>query len=143
MRRASFFLTLVLAPLTALAQGTARPDTAKLTFNWPASVSARVEAQRYRERVSNGKHDTSDVRLSYRMTAQRRGNEYIVRFADFQLPKAARGARAGQAAAFAERIGGIVPSYRVNAAGEFAGLESPGVIRAFIDSMLTSMSAKD
>jgi hypothetical protein len=141
MRRL-LLLALVTAPITAAAQNAPRPDTAKLTFNWPATVRARVDAQRYRERVSNGKHDTSDVRLSYRMTAQRTGNEYVVRFSDFQLPQTPGGARSGEAA-FMERLGGIAPSYRVNAEGEFTGLESPGLIRAFIDSMLTSLTARD
>jgi hypothetical protein len=143
MRRPLFLLALVMAPLAARAQNAPPPaDTAKLTFNWPATVRARVDAQRYRERVSNGKHDTSDVRLSYRMTAQRTGNEYVVRFSDFQMPQAPGGVRSSEAA-FVERLGGIAPSYRVNASGEFTGLESPAVIRAFVDSMLNSLTAKD
>ena len=84
-------LPFLLAPVAALAQGASKkaepaPDVAKLTFAWPASVRARVEAERYRERHSDGKHDTTVARISYRMTAERQGEEYVIRFDDFQLP---------------------------------------------------------
>jgi hypothetical protein len=141
MRRLLVSLALSLLPFALPAQQDARPaaaDTAKLTFRWPAVTHARVEAQRYRERHSNGKHDTSNVRVTYRMSAQRSADEYVVRFSDFQLPQSA-----APVAGFAERLSALVPSYRVTASGEFTGLESPGTIRAFIDSMLTSLTAKD
>ena len=147
MRRALICFVLAMTPAAALAQGAARPtppDTAKLTFRWPVSMRARVDARRYRERHNGGKHDTSDVRLSYRMTAERSGEEYVVRFDDFQLAGASGAmARTPEAAAFMERLGALVPSYRVSAAGEFTRLESPVTIRAFIDSMVTTMASKD
>lgn len=145
MRR-SLVLALCLTPAVAVGQSvkpSAKVDTAKLTFRWPATVSARVDAQRYRERHNHGRHDTSNVRVFYRMTAQRSRDEYVVKFSDFQLPDGARGAGATQAAALMERLGAIVPSYRVNAGGEFVRLESPETIRALIDTMMTSMTAKD
>ena len=150
MRRALVYLVLSMTPAASVAQEATRPaapDMAKLTFRWPATTRARVEARRYRERHSDGKHDTSDVRLSYRMTAERSGEEYVVRFDDFQLAGAsgAMGAtpRAREMAALMERLGALVPSYRVSAAGEFSRLESPATIRAFIDSMLTTLASKD
>ena len=147
MRRIFLSLVLSLVPAVGLAQGASKPpakvDTAKLTFRWPENVTARVDAQRYRERHNGGRHDTSDARVSYRMTAQRSGAEYVVRFSDFQMHGEAREARASEAAAFMERLGGIAPSYRVTAAGEFARLESPDMLRKLIDSLLTSMSAKE
>jgi hypothetical protein len=138
-------LPFLLAPVAALAQGASKkaepaPDVAKLTFAWPASVRARVEAERYRERQSDGKHDTTVARISYRMTAERQGEEYVMRFDDFQLPG---GPAAASEAALVERLGGIVPSYRVSAAGEFARLEAPEKIRAAIDSMMASVMSKD
>ena len=139
MRRILFSLGLSLVPALAFAQGAKKPaakvDTAKLTFRWPQTVTARVEAQRYRERHNSGRHDTTDARVSYRMTAQRAG--------DFQMHGGARGAGASEAASFMERMGAIAPSYRVTAGGEFARLESPEMIRRLIDSLFTSLTAKD
>lgn len=139
-------LLFVLAPVAAFAQGAPKkaepaPDVAKLTFAWPASVRARVEAERYRERDSDGKHDTTLARISYRMTAERQGEEYIIRFDDFQLPGGP--AIPASEAALVERLGGIIPSYRVNAAGEFKRLEAPEKIRAVVDSMIASATPKD
>lgn len=139
-------LPFLLAPVAALAQGAPKkaepaPDVAKLTFAWPASVRARVEAERYRERQSNGKIDTTVARISYRMTAERQGDEYVIRFDDFRLP--AGSATPSAEAAVVEQIGGLVPSYRVNAAGEFARLESPEKLRAALDSMMASVMPKD
>lgn len=145
MRRTLICLALALAPAAAIAQArpTAPVDTAKLTFAWPTTVRARVEAQRYRERHSGGKHDTTNIRLSYQMTAQRAGDEYVVRFHDFQLPENVRKAAAPpQVAAFVEQAGAMAPSYRVSAAGEFRRLESPERLRALIDSLLNIMTAK-
>ncbi len=147
MRRILLALALCLTPAVALTQGAkklaTKVDTAKLTFRWPETVTARVDAQRYRERHNNGKQDTSDARVSYRMTAQRSGAEYVVRFSDFQMRDGARGAGASETASFMERLGGIAPSYRVTASGEFARLESPDVLRKLIDSLLASISAKE
>jgi hypothetical protein len=147
MRRAIIWLVVSMAPGPLLAQDAQRPaavDTAKLTFRWPATTRARVDARRYRERHIGAKHDTSDVGLSYRMIAERSGEEYVVRFDDFQLggPSKAMG-RAPEVAAFIERMGGLMPSYRVSAAGEFTRLESPETIRALIDSLLTALTPKD
>ena len=146
MRRSLIWVALTLAPLIAFAQAPAPPaavDTAKLTFRWPSKVSARVDAQRYRERHSGEKHDTSGASASYRMTAERTGEEYVVRFADFRLADNVEGAGTPEIAALVERVGALMPSYRVNAAGEFARLEAPETFRAGIDSMLRSMLAKD
>jgi hypothetical protein len=146
MRRAIISLLLVAAPCAVLAQAAAPPtriDTAKLTFKWPETIRARVDARRYRERDISGKRDTSDVRMSYRMTAARTGEEYVIRFDDFRLGGTNAIAQTPAIAAFAERLGGFVPSYRVSAAGEFARLESPVTIRAFLDSMLTALTSKD
>lgn len=144
MRR-SLYLALCLTPALAFAQAptpSAKVDTAKLTFRWPPTVSARVDAHRYRERHNSGKHDTSSVRISYRMSTHQSGGEYVIRFSDFKLGDGARGPGTSQATAITERLGTIVPSYRVNAAGEFSRLESPETLRAFIDTMLTSLAVK-
>ena len=146
MRRSLAWVALSLAPLTAFAQAAVRPasvDTAKLTFRWPATVSARVNAHRYRERHNGGKHDTTELQLSYRMTAQRGTDGYVVRFHDFRLPESPRGAAAQQVASVVEQAGALVPSYRVNAQGEFTGLESTEALRALIDSALAKVIAKD
>lgn len=147
MRRIFLVLAVCLTPAVALAQTARKPpanvDTAKLAFRWPETVTARVDAQRYRERHNSGKHDTTDARVSYRMTAQRSGEEYVVRFSDFQTRQGARGAEASEAAALMERLGAIAPSYRVTSRGEFARLEAPEMIRKLIDSLVTSLTAKD
>lgn len=146
MRRSLIWVALTLAPLVAFAQApapSAAVDTAKLTFRWPATVSARVDARRYRERHNGGKHDTTEIQLSYKMTAQRGTDGYIVRFHDFRLPERVQGAAAQQIASVVERAGALVPSYRVNAQGEFTGLESAEALRALIDSALAKMMAKD
>ena len=146
MRRSLIWVALSLAPLVAFAQApapAAAVDTAKLTFRWPATLTARIDAHRYRERHSGSKHDTSAASISYRMTAQRSGDEYVVRFADFRLADDAPPAAAAAVAAFVERVGAMVPSYRVSAAGEFRRLESPELLRAWIDSMFATLFSKD
>lgn len=146
MRRSLVWVALSLAPLPAFAQAAVRSaaaDTARLTFRWPATVSARVNAHRYRERHNGGKHDTTELQLSYRMTAQRGTDGYVVRFHDFRLPEGPRGAAAQQVASVVEHAGALVPSYRVNAQGEFTGLESAEALRAWIDSALAKVIAKD
>ena len=144
MRR--ILLSFLLAPVAALAQGAPKksepaPDVAKLTFAWPASVRARVEGQRYRERHKDGTHDTTVAHLSYRMTSEREGEEYVIRFDEFKLPAAPAGL--AMEAAFIERIGSLIPSYRVNTAGEFTRLEKPEAIRALLDSVTASVLPKD
>jgi hypothetical protein len=139
-------LPFLLAPVAALAQGAPKkaepaPDVAKLTFAWPASVRARVEGERYRERNRDGKRDTSVARLSYRMTAEREGEEYVIRFDDFELP-AAPGGLSSQAS-FVHQIGSLVPSYRVSSAGEFKRLEQSEAMRVVLDSMIASLMPKD
>ena len=147
MRRTLLSLALCLTPAVAVAQAAQKPaakvDTARLTFRWPETVTARVETKRYRERHNSGRHDTTDARVSYRMTAQRSGQEYVVRFGDFRMHGNGGSTGGAEAAAFMERLGAIAPSYRVTAAGEFARLESPEMIRRFIDSLFTSLAAKD
>lgn len=146
MRRSLTWVVLSLAPRIAFAQVPAPSsavDTAKLSFRWPATITARVDAHRYRERHNGGKHDTSTASVSYRMTAQRSGEEYVIRFADFRLADGVRGAGAREVAAFAERVGAMMPSYRVSASGEFRRLESPETLRALMDSMVTALVAKD
>jgi hypothetical protein len=146
MRRILVCLALSLVPAVALAQEAKKPavkvDTAKLTFRWPENVTARVDAERYRERHSGEKHDTIAAGASYRMTAQRTGNEYVVRFADFRLVDGVDAA-SPEVAAVVQRIGALMPSYRVSAAGEFTRLESPDTFRASIDSMIMTLIAKD
>jgi hypothetical protein len=147
MRRSLIYLVLSAVPAVTLAQAAARPaapDTAKLTFRWPATTRAHVDARRYRERHTGDKHDTSDVRLSYRMTANRSGEEYVIRFDDFRVAGAAGAmSRTPEMAAFMERLGALVPSYRVSTSGEFRNLESPGTIRAFLDSVWATLTSKD
>jgi hypothetical protein len=145
MRRTTIALLFAMAP-SALAQAAAPPtriDTAKLTFRWPDAIRARVDARRYRERNIDGKHDTSDASMSYRMTAARSGGEYVIRYDDFQVGSMDAVARTPEKVALDERLGGFVPSYRVSAAGEFARLESSAAIRAFLDSMMTVWTSKD
>jgi hypothetical protein len=138
-------LPFLLAPVAAIAQDVPRktepaPDIAKLTFAWPSLLRARVEGERYRERHTDTRHDTAVAQLSYRMTAEREGDEYVIRFDEFELPASPGGLAAE--AAFIERIGTLVPSYRVNTAGEFTRLENPGAIRALLDSMTASVLPK-
>lgn len=145
MRRAIISLLLVMAPCAIRAQAPAPParvDTAKLTFKWPQSMRARVDVRRYRERDISGKHDTTDVAMSYRMSSARSGEEYVIRFDDLRLTGTDGVGLASDNAAFAERLGGFMPSYRVSAAGEFTRLESPATVRAFLDSMVTAMTSK-
>ncbi|MGQ0713821.1 MAG: hypothetical protein ACT4PJ_08815 [Gemmatimonadaceae bacterium] len=141
-------MPLLFAPAVAYAQAapaTPTPDVAKLTFAWPTPTRARVETQRYRERHTGDKHDTTAIRMSYRMTADREGTDYVIRFDDFQLPDANPGATGVTATATAliERLGALVPSYRVSGEGEFTRLEAVEAIRAFMDSMFAPLLAKD
>ncbi|HEU5184901.1 MAG TPA: hypothetical protein VFU01_10055 [Gemmatimonadaceae bacterium] len=126
-------LLLTLTPLALEAQ---TPDIAKLTFAWPEKMMARVEAQKYRERNTGTRSDTSNVEISYRMTAQRTGNEYIIAFDDFQTPEGAPLSARQELASLTDRLGALIPAYRVTAAGEFARLESTATLRAFIDSLV-------
>lgn len=139
-------LPFLLAPVAAIAQEAPKkadtaPDVAKLTFAWPTPLRARIEGERYRERHTDTRHDTTVAPLSYRMTAERDGDEYVIRFDEFQVPAPPAGLV--MEAAFIERIGTLVPSYRVNAAGEFTRLENPGAIRALLDSVTASVLPKN
>ena len=126
-------LLLVLAPLALGAQA---PDIAKLTFAWPEKMIARVEAQKYRERNSGTRADTNNIEISYRMTAQRTGHEYVIAFDDFQTPEGAPLSARQELASLTDRLGALIPAYRVTAGGEFARLESTATLRAFIDSLV-------
>lgn len=132
-------LLLTLAPLALDAQA---PDVAKLTFAWPEKMIARVEAQKYRERNTGTRADTSNVEISYRMTAQRTGNEYVIAFDDFQTPEGAPLSARQELASLTDRLGALIPAYRVTAAGEFTRLESTATLRAFIDSLVKTVEAK-
>jgi hypothetical protein len=145
MRRTLICLALSLSPPTLGAQGAQRPtpvDTAKLTFAWPARTTARVEARKYRERKIDAKDDTTDVQLSYRMTAVRAGQEYVVRFDDFRLPDGAPPGMQAELSTFANNVGALVPAYRVSATGDFTRLESADAIRALLDSMIKRIEAE-
>src|SRR5919109_186147 len=141
--RIFLFALLTLVPSSALSQAapaTSKPDTVKLGFAWPANVRARVDARRYRQRKTQSKHDTVDVSMSYRMTASRTGEEYLIVLDDFRLSGSDT---VPQRTLVAEQLGGFVPSYRVRASGEFARLESLKAMRAFLDSLMTSWTTKD
>lgn len=117
-------------------------DTVRLTFRWPDTTHARVEASRYRIRHTAQRQDTSGITVSYRMTAHRTGDEYIVSFDDYAVPGANTADSASrELASFMERLAAIVPSYRVNRGGEFVRLESPEALRAFMDSLFKSLTA--
>ncbi|HJU68806.1 MAG TPA: hypothetical protein VJ650_11230 [Gemmatimonadaceae bacterium] len=146
MRGILLALASCLTATVALAQGAKNPakvDTANLTFRWPETVTARVEAHRYRVRQTNGKQDTSNAGMSYRMTATRSGQEYVIRFDDFQVAGMEAVPRTPEKVALDERMGGFVPSYRVSASGEFVRLESSAAIRAFLDSIMTVWTSKE
>ena len=132
-------LLLTLAPLALDAQA---PDVAKLTFDWPEKMIAHVEAQKYRERNTGTRADTSNVEISYRMTAQRTGNEYVIAFDDFQTPEGAPLSARHELASLTDRLGALIPAYRVTAAGEFTRLESTATLRAFIDSLVKTVEAR-
>lgn len=135
-------LTLAVAavlPTVSLAQRTANrvvPDTVRLTFRWPPVTNVRVEAHRYAEGFSEGKHDTTDVTISYRMTSQRSDSGYLIRFSDFAMPGELTGAPDDSSAAAV--LNAFLPNYRVSLTGEFVGLESPELVRAVIDSLMRS-----
>jgi len=134
MRRIA--LLLGLAPLALDAQ---TPDIAKLTFAWPEKLIARVEAQKYRERNSGTRADTNNIEISYRMTAQRAGHEYVIAFDDFQTPEGAPLSARQELASLIDRLGALIPAYRVNASGEFTRLESTATLRAFVDSLVKTV----
>ena len=139
-------LPFLLAPIAAIAQDAPKKadtprDIVKLTFAWPTPLRARVEGERYRERHTDTRHDTAVARLSYRMTAERDGDEHVIRFDEFELPAPPGGLTTE--AAFVERIGTLVPSYRVNTAGDFTRLENPAAIRALLDSVTASVLPKN
>jgi hypothetical protein len=137
MRRTLLCLALCLAPALLDAQAApASVDTAKLEFAWPARTTARVEARKYRERKIGAKDDTTDVALTYRMTAVRAGEEYVVSFDDFRLPDGAPPSAQAEVTTLVDRVGALLPTYRVSATGEFTRLESTDAIRALVDSLI-------
>jgi hypothetical protein len=81
------------------------------------------------------------MNVAYRMTTTRAGNEYIVRFDDFSFPALeAPSPRGSEMAKVLEGLAAIAPNYRVSDEGEFLRLEAPHLIRAFIDSLLSSLT---
>lgn len=113
------------------------------TVRWPEVTRARVEASRYRIRHTAERQDTSGITVSYRMTARRTGDEYVISFDEYTVPAAgAADSASRELASFVQRLAAIVRSYRVNRDGEFVRLESRGALRAFMDGLFRSLTAK-
>lgn len=138
---------LLFAVVGALAQdapGPASvPDTVSLTFNWPASLRARIEGRGVRARLSRGKRDTLVAHVSYRMDVAREGDEYVVRFDDFRVLGPAHVAAHDSAEAIAARFATYVPGYRVNKEGDFVRIEGVEGVRAFIDSLHATLERQN
>lgn len=124
----------------AQAAGARAPDTVALTFRWPALTRARVEARRYSERHGDGKHDTVDVRMTYRMTAKKAATGYLLQFSDFRAPS--EPADTLHDAATVAMLNAFVPSYRVSQSGEFIALESPETVQSRVREWVQSRSSR-
>lgn len=111
-------------------------DTVSLAFRWPAVTRAHVEARRYAERHGQGESDTSDVTMTYRMTAERSGSEYLISFSDFRTPDAP--ADTNHDAETVAMLTALMPSYRVTLSGEFSGLDSPDTVEARVREIAKS-----
>lgn len=129
------------AAANAQNQQPATPETVALRFAWPASLSATVESERIRVRKSETA-DSSAAAVTYHMQAGKgQGDERLVRFSDFELEVPAQ--TEARVQEMIEQIAQLVPSYRINNAGEFLGVYEVGKLKARMDTMMAPLLADD
>lgn len=139
-----FLVAVALAlPAAARAQNqqAAAAETVALRFAWPASLSATVESERIRVRKAETA-DSSAAAVTYHMQSGKgQGAERLVRFSDFELQ--APGRAEPRVQEMIEQISQLVPSYRINNAGEFLGVYEVGKLKARMDTMMAPLLAED
>ena len=129
------------ATRAAAAQGhDEAPDTVRLAFAWPAGAGATVVAERSRDLSENGVPSRAHATLRYRMTTERSGDGYLVRYSEF-AGDAMRGREGGSARRIgasdvAAHLASFPPSYLISTEGEFRSLDDPTSLRAVLDSVV-------
>ena len=95
-------------------------ETVTLRFAWPAGLSATMASERIRVRQAETA-DSSAAAATYHMQSGKgQGDERLVRFSDFELEVPAQ--TEARVQEMIEQIAQLVPSYRINNAGEFLGV---------------------
>jgi hypothetical protein len=122
-------------------QPAATAETVALRFAWPASLNATVASERIRVRKSETA-DSSAAAVTYHMQSGKgQGDERLVRFSDFELEVPAQ--TEARVQEMIEQIAQLVPSYRINNAGEFLGVYEVAKLKARMDTMMAPLLADD
>jgi hypothetical protein len=112
------------------AAATPPPDTVRLRFGWPVGLTARVSAHKFRARSSDGKTDTINVQLAYRLTVLPHARGRLVRFHDFEVPGVP------VLAEVEERVSALMPSVVVDTTGALVAIEGVEGMRRELDAFL-------
>lgn len=112
------------------AAATPPPDTVRLRFGWPVGLTARASAHKFRARSGEGKADTTNVQLAYRLTVHPHAQGRLVRFHDFEVPGVP------VLAEVEERVSALMPSMVVDTTGAFVAIEGVEGMRRELDALL-------
>lgn len=128
----------VAAPLSGQKSGTTKEaapvDTVRLRFAWPVGLSARVSAHKFKARLSDGKADTTNVRMSYELSVERHAGGRLVRFHHFTVPGVPVSDLEDEE--LQERASAMMPSLIVDTAGEFVSVLNVSAMQRELDAIL-------
>jgi hypothetical protein len=126
------------APLAGQKSGppkqSARVDTVHLRFGWPVGLNARVSAHKFKARSSNGKADTTNVRMSYELSVEPHASGRLVRFHHFAVPGVP--VMDLEDEELQERVAAVMPSLIVDTTGEFVSVLNVSAMQRELDAML-------
>jgi hypothetical protein len=126
---------------TAVAQEE-RPDSVALAFRWPVGLEASVTHRRVQIREGDGKADTTDAGMTYRMRVSTDPSGLRIGFDS--ISPTGRGIAAGaDAAALSEQLGTLIPDLIVDEGGnllDVAGIEAlVDLVRTMLAPVLDSL----
>ena len=122
----------------AAAAAAARGDTKEaglgkpiaITFNWPAGMTAIVEAERTRTRVTPAGPQTTGSGIKYRVRANAHPQGRLITFDDVAPLRTLH--TAGESSEFEQVLAGMLPSLIVSKNGDFVRVTDLSKIQAFL-----------
>lgn len=111
-------------------------DTVRLRFGWPVGLTARVNAHKFRARSADGKADTTNVRLSYRLIVEPHRQGRLVRFHGFEVPGVP------VLEEVEDRVSALMPSVIVDTTGAFVAIEGVEAMRRELETFLGTSADK-